>query len=359
MKIKIYKVFLLLSFLAGIVSITYFALQKTQEAGTILMSAFIFAALGIQGYEKFKGFSYTLVIFAAATCSLCFPTFFIEINGYPSKKLIVPLLIIVMFGMGTHMNVKDFIGIIKTPKPIFIGLLCHYTLMPTIGFILAYTSNLPPEIAAGIILLGCSPSGMASNVMSYISGGNLSLSVTVTGLSTLLAPILTPLLMKLLAGQLVPVNFWEMLWHITQIVILPVLAGLIYNRFAYGKFSWFDRILPLMAMCAIPIIIVIVTASGRNALLSMGPILVLLILIHNLAGYFLGYKLSKFWGLREDEARTIAFEVGMQNAGLASGIALQMGRMATMGLASAIFGPVQNITASVLANWWKGKTIVQ
>jgi len=191
--------------------------------------------------------------------------------------------------------------------------------------------------------------------MAYLSGGNLPLSVTVTALSTLIAPFMTPLLMKLLAGQLVPVNFWDMLWHITQIVILPVVAGLIYNWLAHGRFQWLDKILPGVSMGAIALIITLIVAAGRDALLSIGPILIFLVLIHNLAGYLLGYRLSRLVGLKEDEARTIAFEVGMQNSGLASGIALTMGRVATMGLAPAVFSSLQNITASVLATWWRGK----
>jgi BASS family bile acid:Na+ symporter len=313
------------------------------------------AAFGVQGYPKFKGFSFTLVIFAATVSALYFPATFTTFQGYPLKNLIIPLLVIIMFGMGTHMSAKDFIGIIKTPKSVLVGIVCHYIIMPGIGFLLAYVSHLPAPIAAGIILVGCSPSGTASNVMAYLSGGNLPLSVTVTALSTLIAPFMTPLLMKLLAGQLVPVNFWDMLWHITQIVILPVLAGLIYNWLAHGRFQWIDKILPGISMAAIALIIMLIVAAGRDALLSIGPILILLVLIPNLVGYLLGYRLSRLVGLKEDEARTIAFEVGMQNSGLASGIALTMGRVATMGLAPAVFSSLQNITASVLATWWRNK----
>lgn len=352
---RMYKLLLWLSLLTAVIAAICFMLNNQYGAAPFLIAAFILAATGLRGYPRVKGFSFTLIIFAATACALYFPAAFTSFQGYPLKNLIIPLLIIIMFGMGAHMSASDFMGIIKTPKPVFVGIVCHYIIMPGIGFLLAYVSHLPPAIVAGIILVGCSPSGTASNVMAYLSGGNLPLSVTVTALSTLIAPFMTPLLMKLLAGQLVPVNFWDMLWHITQIVILPAVAGLIYNWLAHGRFQWLDKILPGVSMGAIALIITLIVAAGRDALLSIGPILILLVLIHNLAGYLLGYRLSRLVGLKEDEARTIAFEVGMQNSGLASGIALTMRRVATMGLAQAVFSSMQNITASVLATWWRGK----
>jgi BASS family bile acid:Na+ symporter len=191
--------------------------------------------------------------------------------------------------------------------------------------------------------------------MAFISGGNLALSVTVTAISTLLAPLVTPLLMKLLANQLVPINFWDMFWHIMEIVIFPVIAGLIYNQYAYGKRKWLDELLPILSMASIIFIVALTVSAGHNTLLSIGWLLILLVLVHNLAGYFFGYRISKWMGINEQDSRTIAFEVGLQNAGLASGIAAKMGFMATMGLVPGIFGSMQNITASILANWWGRK----
>ncbi len=350
---NLYKSTLVLSLLALVTAVACFLIGNAQVASLFLVSAFVLAAIGVRGYANFKGFAYTFVIFAATAAALCYPSVFVTFHGFALKRLTVPLLIIVMFAMGSHTNVKDFLGIIKTPKPVFVGLLCHYIIMPGLGFLLAYFSGLPPGIAAGIILVGCSPSGTASNIMAYISGGNMSLSVTITALSTLVAPVMTPLLMKLLASQLVPINFWEMVWSITQIVILPVIAGLIYNWLARGRFKRLNDLLPTVAMGAIAFIVAVIVAAGRDALLSIGPLLIILVLVHNLAGYFLGYRLSRIFKLREDEARTIAFEVGLQNAGLASGIAVKMGMVATMGLAPGVFGSLQNISASVLATWWK------
>lgn len=262
-----------------------------------------------------------------------------------------------MFGMGTAMGLADFKRVIKMPKGVLVGIVCQFTIMPLIGYGLASLFNFPLEIAAGIILVGCSPSGLASNVMAYISGANLALSLTLTAVATLLAPLFTPLIMKLLADQLVPIDFLGMLWSIVKIVIIPIIAGLIFNHFAHGRFSWLDKAMPVISMAGIAIIITIITAAGRDALLTIGLVLIVAVILHNTAGYFLGYWGSRLAGLDQKSARTVAFEVGMQNAGLASGIALEMGRVATMGLAPAVFGPMMNISGSSLATWWRGKPI--
>jgi BASS family bile acid:Na+ symporter len=343
-----------LGLLAGLGSAICFFLGVS--AGPIfLIFFFALLAIGFQDYAILKGFSYTFFIFAASTYAFTFPENLVTFHGFALKRLVTPLLVITMFGMGIHMNLSRFIDIVKSPKPIFAGIFCHYLIMPGIGVALALSTDLPPEIAAGIILVGCSPSGVASNVMAYISGGNLALSVTVTAISTLLAPLVTPLLMKLLANQLVPINFWDMFWHIMEIVIFPVLAGLVYNQYAYGKRKWLDDLLPVISMASIIFIVALTVSAGHNTLLSIGWLLILIVLVHNLLGYFFGYRISKWMGINEQDSRTIAFEVGLQNAGLASGIAAKMGFMATMGLVPGIFGSMQNITASVLANWWGRK----
>lgn len=313
-------------------------------------------ALAFGSVEKLKGFTFTILIFAAVAASMFYPQFFLEINSFKLNRLIVPLLIIIMFGMGTSMGISDFVQVVKMPRGVLVGLIAQFTIMPFIGFGLARLSGLPPEIAAGIILVGCSPGGLASNVMAYISGANLALSLTLTAVSTLLSPFLTPFFMKLLANELVPIDYLAMFWSIIKIVILPILAGLLFNHFAHGKFKWLDRAMPKVSMAAIAIIITIITASGRNSLLSIGLILIVVVLVHNFSGYLLGYYGSKLIGLDEKSSRTVAFEVGMQNAGLASGIALEMGRLATMGLAPAIFGPLMNISGSSLATIWQRKS---
>ncbi|MEM8566404.1 MAG: bile acid:sodium symporter family protein [Bacteroidota bacterium] len=327
------------------------------QAGILVVSFFISLALAVRSSKVLKGFSFTILIFAAVSASLYYPGVFTHLTGFELKRLIIPLLMLIMFGMGTAMSFKDFAGVIKIPKGVLIGILCQFSIMPVIGFTLASLSGFPPEIAAGIILVGCSPSGLASNVMAYISGANLALSLTLTAVATLLAPIMTPFLMKVLADELVPIDFWAMLMSIMRIVIVPIIAGLIFNHFAHGKFKWLDKAMPVVSMAGIAIIITIITAAGRDSLLEIGFLLIGVVLVHNSLGYLLGYWGGRLFGLDQRSARTIAFEVGMQNSGLASGIALELGRVATMGLAPAVFGPLMNITGSSLATWWRGKGV--
>ncbi|HEX8038096.1 MAG TPA: bile acid:sodium symporter family protein [Chryseosolibacter sp.] len=324
-------------------------------SSVFLISGLAIMAVSFQGYEKLRGFSYTFWILTGVTFSLYHPDYFTGIGDFSFKSLIVPLLQLIMFGVGTTMGYKDFEGVIRTPKAVIIGIVCQFTIMPLVGFTIAHTFNFPPEISAGIILIGCVPSGLASNVMSYIANANVALSITLTAIATLLAPVLTPFLMKMLAGQFVSVDFLSMMIDIMQIVILPICAGLVYNYFVGGKFAWLDRAMPVVSMVSIAVIITIITAAGRNSLLEVGPLLVLAVLIHNLTGFSLGYISGKLFRMDERSCRTIAIEVGLQNGGLASGLALQMGKVATVGLAPAIFGPLMNVTGSSLATWWRTK----
>jgi BASS family bile acid:Na+ symporter len=394
-------------------------LKLTNATGLLLVFGLISLALAVRGFQKLKGFAYTLWIFTAVTASMFYPNYFISAGDFQFKKLIVPLLQIIMFGMGSQLSFKDFSGVIKMPKGVLVGVFSHYLIMPLVGFGIAGIFNFPPEISAGIILIGCVPSGLASNVMSFLAKANLALAVTVGAISTLLSPFVTPLLMKFLGGQYIEVNFWSMMLDILNMVILPIVAGFIFNLFSKKKEStiskiiqlisytiiivlstllyvkskdagfsefmvkfaktmgWFfflpmvgakllsyffkgdnkymEKILSLISMAGIALIVTIITASGRDSLLKVGALLVVTSLLHNITGYTLGYWLSWLLGMPEKDRRTIAFEVGMQNGGLATGLALQMGKIATVGLAPAIFGPLMNVTGSILANYWRGK----
>ncbi|HWB94709.1 MAG TPA: bile acid:sodium symporter family protein, partial [Puia sp.] len=300
-------------------------------------------------------FSFTVMIFAAVSLAIYYPDHFTHVGDFKLSRLILPLLQLIMFGMGTELSVQDFRNVIRMPKGILIGVVCHYTIMPLVSLLVVTLFHFPSEIAAGIILVGCCPSGLASNVMSYLARANLALSVSVTAISTLLAPFLTPLLMKLLAGQYVDVHVGAMVWDIIQIVILPIAAGLAFHYIVRGRFSWLDKAMPLVSMAGITLIIVVITAAGRDSLLQVGLLLIAATLVQNFAGYTLGYWLARWLGMAEKDRRTIALEVGMQNAGLASGLALAMGRLATVGLAPAVFGPMMNISGSALATWWHGR----
>ena len=411
--------------LSGVFFILLFAIllisDLTSYSGVAMVLFFVSLALGVRGFENLKGYSYSLWIFAAVTVSMFFPQYFLGIGDFQFKKLIIPLLQIIMFGMGSQMAHSDLTNVIKMPKGVIAGIICQYTIMPFLGITIATIFGFPPEIAAGVILIGSSPSGLASNVMSYIARANLALSITITAITTIISPFMTPLLMKLLAGELVEVSFWKMMLDIFNMVILPIVAGLIFNIVAYrhthgrsmilqllayfaiivlknlismstgeltgvqliqllaSDFLWFailpalaamafrffakgdktllDKGLAFMSMAGIAVIITIITAAGRDSLLDVGLLLIVACFIHNSFGYGLGYSVARFiLRMPEKDCRTIAFEVGMQNGGLASGLALQMGKVATVGLAPAVFGPLMNITGSTLATWWRSHT---
>ena len=352
-----YKLLIIASLIWLIISAVMILLGNGTSAGPSLIFFFLLLVLGVRGYEKFKGFSFTILIFAVVSLSMFYPSYFVEVGDFQLKKLIVPLLQLIMFGMGTAMSIKDFAGVVKMPKGVLVGLACQFTIMPTLGFAIATMFGFSGEIAAGVVLIGSSPSGLASNVMAYLAKANLALSVTLTAVSTLLAPLMTPLLMKFFADQFVPIDFWSMMLSILKIVILPIIIGLLFNYFFHGKAKWLDKAMPVISMAAIAFIITIITAAGRDSLLSIGLFLVLAAIIHNTAGYFLGYWGCRVLKMNERDCRTIALEVGMQNGGLASGIALEMGKVSTIGLAPAVFGPWMNISGSSLATWWRDKDL--
>jgi len=344
--------------LAAVSILAYLVLLFTgfrHIGGWLLMAFFTSLALAFRGNTLLRGFSFTVMIFAVVSLSMYYPQHFIKVGDFKLSALIVPLLQIIMFGMGTELSLKDFAQVVRMPKGIIVGVVCHYTIMPLLGFAVANLFHFPGEIAAGIVLVGCCPSGLASNVMSYLARANLALSVSVTTVSTLLAPFLTPLLMKLLGGEFVDVHFWAMVWDITKIVIIPVVAGLAFHYLIRGKFNWLDKAMPIVSMTGIALILTVITAAGRDSLLKVGILLIVATFIHNIAGFTLGYWSGRLFGFSERDCRTISLEVGMQNAGLASGLALTMGKLATVGLAPAIFGPLMNINGSSLASWWHSR----
>jgi BASS family bile acid:Na+ symporter len=344
-----------LAFLCLIIGIGLVWTPYREAVGIFLTFFFIFLAFAFRSHDFLKGFSYTMTILGAVTVAMFFPQWFKQVGDFQLKTLITPLLQIIMFGMGTTMSLKDFTGVIQMPKAVIIGILCQFTIMPFLGWSIAKAFGFEAEIAAGVILIGCSPSGLASNVMSYLAKANVALSITLTAIATLLAPILTPFLMEMLAGQLIEIKFWKMVLDITYIVIIPIVIGLIFNKLFYGKAKWLDKLMPIVSMAGIAVIITIITASGRDNLIKIGLLLIFATFIHNIFGYLLGYWSSRLLGMDEKACRTVAIEVGLQNGGLASGLAVQMGKEATVGLAPAIFGPLMNITGSLLANWWSNK----
>jgi bile acid:Na+ symporter, BASS family len=305
----------------------------------------------------------------------------------------------------------------STGKGVLVGLICHFSIMPLTGLLITKIFKFEPEIAAGIILIGSCSSGLASNVMVYLAKGNLVLSVIVTAMATLLAPLITPFLLKTLAGSLIEIKFIDMMLEIIKMVLIPIGAGLfhdylknatvlqqkkagiltivsviwiwigfglqtvikipaslqsielsmffgaaiivgfLYNKL-FNRFPGLDKFLPLISMFGIFYFITVTTAAGRDNLLKVGGWLFFAAVLHNAAGYFFGYWCSRLFGMDKNSSRTIAFEVGLQNGGMASGIAGSMGKLGTVGLAAAVFSPWMNISGSLLANFWRRKPII-
>jgi BASS family bile acid:Na+ symporter len=223
--------------------------------GPFAVAFFACLAIGVRVHPVFGDFTFTLFVFASVALAMFYPGLLDVWWGVELTIFIVPLIQIIMFGMGASLSVEDFTRVIKMPQGVVVGVVCQYSIMPLVGLSLAMTTGVPDEIAAGIVLIGSAPGGVASNVMAYISESNLALSVSLTAVSTLLAPVMTPFLMELLAGQFVPVEFWEMMWSILEMIIAPVVLGLLFNRYFHGKAQWLDDIMPIISMVAIAVII--------------------------------------------------------------------------------------------------------
>jgi bile acid:Na+ symporter, BASS family len=416
---KLQQVFLILSMLAAVVLIAGIVMQNEWVYKTAALVTAILLAIGLGAVTALKGYQYTAWIAAAVVAGMMFPSAFTNWGSVNlrDKTLILVIIQLVMFGMGTHMSLKDFSGIASTGKGVLVGLFCHFSIMPLMGLLLTKIFHFEPEIAAGIILIGSCSSGLASNVMVYLAKANLVLSVIVTAMATMAAPFLTPLLMKLLAGTLIEVKFVDMMIEIIKIVLVPIGAALLHDylksatatqkkkiyiisglcilwllmvifalqnsianhslqqsvvlsgffagaviagvayHFLYRRFPKLDNIMPLISMFGIIYFTTVTTAAGRENLMKVGLLLFMASVIHNAAGYFFGYWLSRLFGMDKNSSRTIAFEVGLQNGGMASGIAGSMGKLGTVGLAAAVFSPWMNISGSILANYWKRKQV--
>lgn len=354
-----YKLLLNLSLLCFcVVCILFLSGYGTVAVGPIMILMFVSLAIGVRGTRTiFKSFAFSLWIFASVSLAMFYPDLITNIRGFNTAVLIVPLIQIIMFGMGTQLHVKDFARVLKKPKGVLIGMLCQFTIMPIVGISLALTFGFSAEIAAGVVLIGSCPGGVASNVMAFIGEADLALSISLTAVATMVSPIITPLLMDLLAGQFVPIDTIAMMISILNMIITPIVLGLLFNHFLHGKAKWLDEIMPIVSMVGIAVIITIITAAGRDSLVSIGLLLVLAAIIHNALGYLFGYWGGRLFKMDEKSCRTIALEVGMQNGGMASGLAAEMGKIATVGLAPAVFGPWMNISGSTLANWWRRKSL--
>jgi bile acid:Na+ symporter, BASS family len=246
-----FSIFLLLSMASAIATLIFWATGNYAWTGPPAIATFGFLAMFLRRKESTQGYAFTLWVFAFVTTSLFYPWIFRSWNGLPLSRLIVPLIQVIMFGMGTSLSMADFARVIRMPRPVFICMFLQFTIMPLTGFALAKIFGFEPQVAAGVILIGACSAGVASNVMVYLAKGSIALSVTMTTCSTLLAPVMTPLAMKVLAGQYVPISFMDMMIEIIQMIILPIFGGLLFNKLFHGRIGWLDRALPVVSMSAI------------------------------------------------------------------------------------------------------------
>ena len=269
--------------------------------------------------------------------------------------LIIPLLCLAMFSMGLTLKIDNFIKIFKDFKIIFLGVSLQFLLMPFLGFTLVKIFSLEQLIAIGVILVGCAPGGTASNVICYLARGDVALSISLTICSTILAVFLMPTIFWIYTGSNIEIPFFQMIISIFKIVIIPVILGVFLNSINFIDLKKIKLCLPLIAVLSILFIITIIIASNSDQIFKHGPKIFLIVICHNLLGFFLGFFLSKKMKYSEKISRTIAIEIGMQNSGLATALAIKyFGTLSA--LAGAFFSIWHNISGPLIATYWKNKT---
>ena len=301
--------------------------------------------------EKISGWAgkYMAVIaLLVAIIALVFPD---PVKGVIKTSYVNTLLGIVMFGMGMTLKLSDFKVVFTKPRAVITGILSQYIIMPLLAFLLVKIFNLDPALAVGVILVGSCPGGTSSNVMTYLAKGDVALSVGMTACTTILAPVVTPALVLLLGGATINVSYVSMLMSIVQVVLVPIVLGFVINHF-FEKFAQAcAKVLPLISVIAICLIIMAVVAANASKIMTVGWLIVVVVMLHNLCGYALGYGVGKVLGLSRDQMRTLSIEVGMQNSGLATSLATV--HFATMPLAAVpgtVFSVWHNISGAIYAN---------
>lgn len=296
-----------------------------------------------------KTFALWVIIFAAL--ALWQPELFVWLKAY------IPWILgIIMLGMGMTMTVDDFKGVLQSPKAVLIGVVAQFVVMPGLAFVLCKLFNLPPEIAVGVILVGCCPGGTASNVITYMAKGNVALSVACTSVSTLLAPVLTPAIFYLLASQWLKIDAASMFISILQVVLLPIVVGLILRTWLKRQVESYIQVMPLVSVIAIVAIVAAIIGGSKAAILQSGLLILAVVILHNGLGYLLGFIAARFFKLPYADSKAIAIEVGMQNSGL--GVALAAVHFAASPITavpSAIFSLWHNISGPALATYWASK----
>ncbi len=290
-----------------------------------------------------------ILVLLSALLAMLFPTFFQQLK----TTVINPLLGLVMFGMGLTLNLSDFKVVFKRPKDIIIGCLAQFTIMPLLAWTLARGFHLDTALALGVILVGCCPGGTASNVITYLAKGDLALSVGMTGVSTILAPVLTPLLTWMLAGERVEVDVWSMLLSILWVVILPIVAGFAIKKILPQTTQKAVDYLPAFSTIVIAAIVMIVIAHNADKLINGSWIIMLVVVLHNICGLIIGFLIGYLLGMTQKKRIAVSIEVGMQNSGLASSLAnMHFAAYPMATIPGALFSVWHNISGALLAKFY-------
>lgn len=287
-----------------------------------------------------------VLVLLTAVVSLAFPDVLLPVGMW----VINPLLGLIMFGMGLTLKPHDFRIVLQRPKDILVGCLAQFTVMPLVAWGLAKTFSLPDELALGVILVGCCPGGTASNVITFLARGDLALSVGMTAMSTVLAPLLTPLLVWLMAGTLVDVDTVGMLLSILYVVIAPIIGGFLVQRF-FPKFTQKAVVyLPAFSTLMIAAVVAMVVSHTADRLLSAGLLVIVVVVLHNLLGLTIGYTIGRLLRFSREKCIAISIEVGMQNSGLASSLAaIHFASFPLATIPGAVFSVWHNISGAITA----------
>jgi len=284
--------------------------------------------------SRFVGNTFAIWVLLFAVLAFLIPGAFLPLTAF-----IVPLLGLIMFGMGLTLKAEDFREVVRHPLRVLIGVLAQFIIMPCLAWLLCKLFGLPPEVAVGVILVGCCPGGTASNVITWFAKGDVALSVGITAVTTLMAPLVTPALIWLLASEWLPVSFWAMFSSILQMVLLPIILGLVAQRLLGERVKLAVDVLPLISVVSIVAIVAAVVAASQAKIAESGLLIMAVVMLHNSLGLGLGYAAGRFFGMPLAQRKTLSIEVGMQNSGLGAA------------LASAHFSPLAAVPSALFSVW--------
>lgn len=299
-----------------------------------------------EGFGKYMAF----IVLAVAALALFVPSSSLWID----TSWVNYLLMIVMFGMGLTMKPSDFALVFKRPKDILLGCAAQFVIMPLLAFGLSRIFQLDPALTAGVVLVGTCPGGTSSNVITYLSRGDVPLSIGMTSVNTLLAPLLTPALTYLFLQTTVNVNVWSMFLSIIQVILIPIVVGFVINRFL-GKYTEKAvKVLPMVSTIAICMIVATVVSHNAEKIYTCGALILVVVILHNLLGYLCGFGLGKLLRLKPSKVKALSIEIGMQNSGLATSLASStFSQLAMATVPGAVFSVWHNISGAILAGIYR------